>query len=266
MLVQTFVLPPAGTLSTEMLWRMEDRGLWMDRLVDMPASEIGALLRHPAAGTAIRGAVDSFPALNLEASLQPITRSVLRIQLQIGAAFRWNDRAHGSGLRWHIWVEDSEGQHIYHSESWLLTKAMAREGTHTLAFTIPIHEPLPAQYYVRALSDSWLGAESTLALSFKGLILPERMPPHTELLDLDPLPLSALGNAAFEKLYEGRFTHFNPIQTQARALALLVYKRFAATAALACLCTLVKAVNRGATARTPFPPADCLTATLAYIS
>ena len=45
---------------------------------------------------------------------------------------------------------------------------------------------------------------------------PQRMPPHTELLDLDPLPLSALASPTLEGLYEGRFTHFNPIQTQAR--------------------------------------------------
>lgn len=38
-----------------------------------------------------------------------------------------------------------------------------------------------------------------------------------ELLDLDPLPVSALGNPRYEGLY--RFSHFNPIQTQARARA-----------------------------------------------
>lgn len=47
---------------------------------------------------------------------------------------------------------------------------------------------------------------------FKGLILPERHPPHTELLDLDPLPLSALDCPLYESQY--RFSHFNPIQTQ----------------------------------------------------
>ena len=51
-------------------------------------------------------------------------------------------------------------------------------------------------------------------MSFKGLILPERHPPHTELLDLDPLPLSALNCPEFEAQY--RFSHFNPIQTQVR--------------------------------------------------
>ena len=64
----------------------------------------------------------------------------------------------------------------------------------------------------RAVSDDWLGAEAMHALSFQGLVLPERHPPHTELLDLDPLPVSALDNPLYEGMY--RFTHFNPIQTQ----------------------------------------------------
>lgn len=33
---------------------MEERGLTMDRLVDMDAKEIGAFLRHPAAGECFR--------------------------------------------------------------------------------------------------------------------------------------------------------------------------------------------------------------------
>lgn len=33
-----------------------------------------------------------------------------------------------------------------------------------------------------------------------------------ELLDLQPLPVIALGNPEYESLY--KFTHFNPIQTQ----------------------------------------------------
>jgi hypothetical protein len=45
------------------------------------------------------------------------------------------------------------------------------------------------------------------------LILPEKYPPPTELLDLQPLPVSALRNKAFEALYRDLGT-FNPIQTQ----------------------------------------------------
>jgi activating signal cointegrator complex subunit 3 len=62
------------------------------------------------------------------------------------------------------------------------------------------------------VSDTWLCSETILPLTFRGLILPEKHPPHTELLDLDPLPLSALDCPEYEEMY--RFSHFNPIQTQ----------------------------------------------------
>lgn len=55
---------------------------------------------------------------------------------------------------------------------------------------------------------------STLPVSFRNLILPEKYPPHTDLLDLQPLPVAALKNAAFEPLFKAGPAFFNPIQTQ----------------------------------------------------
>ena len=139
---------------------------------------------------------------------------------------------------WWIWVEDPENEHIYHSEYFLLHKAK-RKQTQQLVFSIPIFEPLPSQYYIRAVSDRWIGVETLvidwifsicfwlsntitththththtqIPLSFKHLMLPHEYPPHTRLLDLQPLPVSALHNESFERLY--KFSHFNPIQTQ----------------------------------------------------
>lgn len=43
-------------------------------------------------------------------------------------------------------------------------------------------------------------------------IAPDWPSPPSELLDLQPLPVTALGNPEFESLF--KFTHFNPIQTQ----------------------------------------------------
>ena len=64
----------------------------------------------------MKGCVSAFPSLELSAQLQPITRTVLRIQLAISPTFEWRDRQHGSGMRWHVWVEDGQNEHIYHSE------------------------------------------------------------------------------------------------------------------------------------------------------
>lgn len=67
---------------------------------------------------------------------------------------------------------------------------------------------------MRVVSERWLGCEATLPVSFRHLILPEKNAPPTELLDLQPLPVSALRNPQYEALYAG-LTTFNPIQTQA---------------------------------------------------
>lgn len=63
------------------------------------------------------------------------------------------------------------------------------------------------------MSDKWLGAETTIPVSFRRLLLPDKSLPPTELLDLQPLPVTALRNKAYEHLYTA-FSYFNPIQTQ----------------------------------------------------
>ncbi|KAG7309233.1 activating signal cointegrator 1 complex subunit [Plutella xylostella] len=102
---------------------------------------------------------------------------------------------------------------MYYHEYFLITKKQViTKEPQELIITIPVTEPLPPQYYIRATSERWLGSDCVLPLTFQHLILPETHPPHTDLLELQPLPVTALGNAQYEMLYN--FTHFNPIQTQ----------------------------------------------------
>lgn len=200
-------------LKPNIIEKVETLGFDMLQLKEMKADELGAALRHPSAGPKILSALSNIPAIDLDATLVPITRTVVRIQLSITPAFKWRDSIHGNSLRWFVWVEDSETERIYHSEIFNLTKFMCREGKQVVAFPVPVREPLPSQYYVKAVSESWIGCESTATISFKGLMLPERFSTHTELLDLDPLPKTALQNSLYESMYS--FSHFNPIQTQA---------------------------------------------------
>ncbi len=62
------------------------------------------------------------------------------------------------------------------------------------------------------ISDKWIASETQVAVSFRHLILPEKHPAPTELLDLQPLPVNALRNNQYEDLYNFKF--FNGIQTQ----------------------------------------------------
>uniref|UniRef100_A0A8C4HEY4 Activating signal cointegrator 1 complex subunit 3 n=1 Tax=Dicentrarchus labrax TaxID=13489 RepID=A0A8C4HEY4_DICLA len=196
-------------LSHVVLNRLEEKKLTVDKLKEMRKDEIGHMLHHVNVGLTVKQCVHQIPSITMEASIQPITRTVLRVRLIVTPDFRWNDQVHGSvGEPWWLWVEDPINDHIYHSEYLLLQKKQPQH----IVFTIPIFEPLPSQYYIKAVSDRWLGAEAVCIINFQNLILPERHPPHTELLDLQPLPVTALGNREYECLY--KFTHFNPIQTQ----------------------------------------------------
>uniref|UniRef100_A0A8C4NRA2 Activating signal cointegrator 1 complex subunit 3 n=1 Tax=Dicentrarchus labrax TaxID=13489 RepID=A0A8C4NRA2_DICLA len=201
-------------LSHVVLNRLEEKKLTVDKLKEMRKDEIGHMLHHVNVGLTVKQCVHQIPSITMEASIQPITRTVLRVRLIVTPDFRWNDQVHGSvGEPWWLWVEDPINDHIYHSEYLLLQKKQVVTGEpQHIVFTIPIFEPLPSQYYIKAVSDRWLGAEAVCIINFQNLILPERHPPHTELLDLQPLPVTALGNREYECLY--KFTHFNPIQTQ----------------------------------------------------
>jgi len=249
--------PPgsASAIGDEALSRLEERAISLDVLADASAPEIGAMLRSPAAGEAVAAAVRRFPHLELSARLQPLTAGVVRLSLSLVPSFEWSDRCYGGGggssLRWHVWVEDSEGTRMHHAELWTMTKRMAVEAAEarrlrggdddgeldldssspsasplppfsdpaaTLVFTLPAPDPLPTSYYVRALSDEWAGAEVVLPVQLRGALrMPAPPPPPTELLgELDPLPLSALDwPEAEQRCFSPLLKHLNPVLTQA---------------------------------------------------
>ncbi|KAJ1951926.1 activating signal cointegrator 1 complex subunit 3, partial [Linderina pennispora] len=174
---------------------------------------LGALVHNHRYGPILAAAVRQFPKLELDAQIVPITRGVLQVTLTVTADFEWSDRVHGFAEAFWIWVEDADNTEIYHTENVLLRKKGYREPKVSV-FTIPVHEPLPAQIFIRAVSDRWIGAETVTAVSFKHLMLPEHHETHTDLLDLQPLPVSALNDPVLEEICAPRFSHFNPVQTQ----------------------------------------------------
>ncbi|RMJ28999.1 helicase [Aspergillus sp. HF37] len=185
----------------------------LESMRDMEPAEIGQLVHNHRMGTTLSKLVDNFPTLSVEAEIAPLNRDVLRIRLLLYPEFNWNDRHHGTTESYWIWVENSETSEIYHHEYFLLTRKKLHDD-HELNFTIPLSDPLPSQIYVRALSDRWLGAETVTPISFQHLIRPDTESVYTDLLNLQPLPVSALKNALLEEIYGQRFQFFNPMQTQ----------------------------------------------------
>ncbi|KAI9792571.1 MAG: DEIH-box ATPase [Peltula sp. TS41687] len=184
---------------------------------DLDPPRLGELLGMPKAGKTVHALVKKFPRLEVQAQVQPMTPSMLRVELTITPSFEWDDTIHGETEAFWIIVEDSDGENILCHDQFLLRKSYAESemNEHLVEFTVPITEkPMPPNYFISVVSDRWMHSETKLAVSFQKLILPEKFPAHTPLLDLQPLPVSALKRPEFINLYPNWET-FNKIQTQA---------------------------------------------------
>ena len=67
-------------------------------------------------------------------------------------------------------------------------------------------EPVPPNYYISDISERWLHSEH--------LILPGKFPAPTQLLEVRPLPLSAIHKKELEAICSSTIDNFNKIQTQ----------------------------------------------------
>ncbi|KAF3840310.1 hypothetical protein F7725_019027 [Dissostichus mawsoni] len=199
-------------LSHLVLNRLEEKKLTVDKLKEMRKDEIGHMLHHVNVGQSVKQCAHQIPAITMEANIQPITRTVLRVRLVITPDFRWHDQVHGSvGEPWWLWVEDPINDHIYHSEHILLQKkqVVSEEPQH-IVFTIPIFEPLPLSTTSGRCPTAGWGQRPSASLTSRTSSYP-RDTPHTAAGPAAS-PVTALGNPEFESLF--KFTHFNPIQTQ----------------------------------------------------
>ena len=180
-----------------------------ERYYDLKSTDLGEMVKIPKMGKSLHKYVHMFPKLQLSALVQPISRILLKIDLTIVPDFQYDETIHGKSCLFWIIIEDNDGEKILHHESFSLRSQHATL-EHFLTFYVPISDPMPPQYFIKIISDRWLHSETTLPVSFRHLILPQKNAPPTDLLDLQPLPISAIPN---RKLYAD-FNMFNAIQTQ----------------------------------------------------
>ncbi|KAH9902242.1 Sec63 Brl domain-containing protein [Xylariomycetidae sp. FL2044] len=182
---------------------------------DLDPPRMGELLGLPKAGRTVCDLVAKFPRVEVQAQAQPMTRSLLRVELTITPNFEWDDEVHGSAENFWIIVEDCDGEDVLFYDQFLLRKdyAVSDADEHLVDFTVPITDPMPPNYFISVISDRWMHSETRLPISFQKLILPEKFPPHTQLLDMQPLPVAALKAKDYSSLYDG-WNYFNKIQTQ----------------------------------------------------
>jgi pre-mRNA-splicing helicase BRR2 len=206
---------PNATCPSNIIQKAERIDVPWSAYFDLDPPKMSELLGMPKAGKLVCSLIQKFPRVEMEAQWQPMTRSMLRVELTIRPNFEWDEQLHGAAEAFWILVEDCDGEEILFHDTFILRKdyAVSESNEHVVEFTVPITEPMPPNYFITLVSDRWMHAENKIDISFQNLILPEKFPPHTPLLDLQPLPISALKRREYQDLYQG-IDRFNKVQTQ----------------------------------------------------
>ena len=235
--------PPVPELAGDLLATLERRGVPWNLLFRMPAHELGELVVRSGqqqagdsttrreVGKLLHRKIHQIPRLRVEAQVQPLSRSVLRIELTIQADFQWpiptiqkgEERTTQStgGMDFHIMVEDGDGEEILHHERFhLRKKEMNIE--HIRTFEVAMLSPTPPQYFIHILSDRWMHSSTVVPVVFRNsMTLPSLNPPPTEMIDLRPILLNSKTRAIDPRhvaVLSSSHTNWNntlnPMQTQ----------------------------------------------------
>jgi hypothetical protein len=82
-------------------------------LLDMTAEEVGQVVRSKKGiGQKVKRFVGMIPRPSVTCRILPVTRDVLRFQVEIQPEFEWNGRWHGGAVSYWLWVEDSRSQRM----------------------------------------------------------------------------------------------------------------------------------------------------------
>lgn len=116
------------------------------------------------------GVISYSSHVRLQAQVQPITRSLLRIDRSIVPDFHWDKKIHGTAETFLVMVEDVDGEIVLFHDSFVLRQRYT-EDKHNVT---PMFEPVPPNYYISVVSGRCLHVETRLPISFKHLILLEK--------------------------------------------------------------------------------------------
>uniref|UniRef100_A0A914CEE6 Activating signal cointegrator 1 complex subunit 3 n=1 Tax=Acrobeloides nanus TaxID=290746 RepID=A0A914CEE6_9BILA len=203
-----------GLLKDQTIMKIENCRMNFSQLLELSARDLGSMFSCD--GQKVYEALRILPRLEAEATIKPITATIIQINAVITPVFTWYDRVFGTGgvLRFWVLIEDVDENMILHYEPLLLPRKKVRnQEPQRLVFTIPIRDQqISHQYQLRVTSDNYIVEDTIEYISLKNYQMPTAIRPHTDLLSLNPLPLKTLKHPDFENMYNFQF--FNPIQTQ----------------------------------------------------
>ena len=155
--------------------------------------------------------VSKFPQLDIEASVKPITPSLIQLDLEIFPRWKWDTEIHGFTQSFTLLVEDCDGEKILYSDQFFVRKDYINE-IHYISFFIPLSENEQPNYFVSLISDKWLFCEKKIPVMLTNMKVPKKFPALTPVIESDLVPVSDVGIKEFTTVFP--FKYFNKFQSQ----------------------------------------------------
>lgn len=174
-------------------------------------SEMAQAIRDDASAKKAFELINKFPKLSMKCSIQTLTPTLLRLELDVLPEWVWDPKYHNNAESFVLLVEDTNGEKILYSDSFLVRRHYINQ-EHLIDFTVSIDTPVPPNYFVTLISDKWLHCEYRIPVVLNSLRLPKKFPPPTPLLDLHPVPVTDLKVPEFIDAFDFKF--FNKFQSQ----------------------------------------------------
>ncbi|KAG0141983.1 hypothetical protein CROQUDRAFT_98108 [Cronartium quercuum f. sp. fusiforme G11] len=200
-------------LSDKLLYDLDRRAgeVEIEDLVEMSAQEIGEMCHlNEKLGGVILKAAKQFPRVSITYSIQPISNDLLRIKIELSHEFDWSNTLHGQSEPFWIWIEDENEEEILRINRIYLRSSKPE-------FEVEMNLPLgregnlPNSIGIRVISDCWVGADNFTLVDLKGIILPSKPLPFTDLLDL---PLISTSQLELKYCLNVLPTQLDPVETQ----------------------------------------------------
>lgn len=174
-------------------------------------SEMAQAIRDDSSAKKAFELIKKFPKLSLKCSVQTLTPTLLRFELDVLPEWTWDPKYHNNAETFVLIVEDTNGEKILYTDSFLIRRNYINQ-EHLIDFTVPVDAPIPPNYFVTLISEKWLHCEYRIPVVLNSLKLPKKFPAPTPLLDLHPVPVTDLKVPEFVEAFN--FSHFNKFQSQ----------------------------------------------------
>ncbi|KAH0791027.1 DExH-box ATP-dependent RNA helicase DExH14 [Histomonas meleagridis] len=189
--------------------RIQMLDLTIDKLKNMNINEAKALLRSDQAAVDAINAARKFPCLNLGVTYQPMSDEIINLCIEVIFPFIWDHTVVHDLEDFWLFIQDTNGDKMYHSEEFQIDKRLAKDGI-TLNILVPISKT--NSYIVKITSVRFLGVEDMQQINIKDADKLTFQKHLNTAPRLRPLNTNIIENEKTKALFP--FKKFNLIQSQ----------------------------------------------------